>query len=341
MAHATQAPCPGCKRLLRFPAGRPDQTFRCKNCGTVIRLKGSRLSAPAARQPTMPDPIAPVVRPPSYGGRSRRLRWVVCLTVFLSAAVLAGFYLKATNSPLPGTAPALVPAVHPRPTAARPLDVVFPRRILAIAVNHYLYANPVSDGAPDRTIHALVQRMARVLRVPASQTIELSDTNPPEEFNKEDRGKPAAKARRKHTNPKHQRDASAAGRSGVQGNAPWETGRGADGRSIPGNMPCAGPHFRTLYRPHRRNRRGGVLGTPRRRAHRQGKPSSIELALRAVGKVQGPAEGADPGHVPPGSEPRIAAPGERAHDRLARSPFAEATRRCAGLVRLHIRAVFL
>ena len=51
----------------------------------------------------------------------------------------------------------------------------FPRRVLAIYVNNYLYANPVSPGSPGHNVHALVQRIGRVLRVPPSQMLVLSD----------------------------------------------------------------------------------------------------------------------------------------------------------------------
>jgi hypothetical protein len=113
----------------------------------------------------------------------------VLLSIFGLAAALAGAYLKTTSSHLPSTIPPLAPAVSPHPPSAQPVNVVLPRRFLAIAVNNYLYANPVNDASPGRNIHTLVERMARVLRVPTSQTIELSDTSPPEKLKEEDRGK--------------------------------------------------------------------------------------------------------------------------------------------------------
>jgi hypothetical protein len=55
---------------------------------------------------------------------------------------------------------------------------VFPRRLLAISVNNYLYANPVSSGSPDRNAHTLAVRIADVLHVHPSQVVELCDSIP-------------------------------------------------------------------------------------------------------------------------------------------------------------------
>jgi hypothetical protein len=52
---------------------------------------------------------------------------------------------------------------------------VFPRRLLAISVNDYLYANPVSAGPPGRGFHALLDRLTTVLHIPPSQVIALGD----------------------------------------------------------------------------------------------------------------------------------------------------------------------
>lgn len=75
-----------------------------------------------------------------------------------------------------------------------PKEIIFPRRLLAISANNYLYANPVSAGAfdddsglfhdpktttPDRTIHAISQRFAEFMHVPPTQFVELSDAAPP------------------------------------------------------------------------------------------------------------------------------------------------------------------
>jgi hypothetical protein len=63
----------------------------------------------------------------------------------------------------------------PEVQAATSASIGFRRRALAICVNNYLYANPVSYGAPDRNVHLLLTRLERVLRIPHTQVLELSD----------------------------------------------------------------------------------------------------------------------------------------------------------------------
>jgi hypothetical protein len=55
----------------------------------------------------------------------------------------------------------------------------FPRRALAICVNNYQYANPVSYGEPGHNVHSLMERISDVLHIAPSQVIELSDAAPP------------------------------------------------------------------------------------------------------------------------------------------------------------------
>jgi hypothetical protein len=54
----------------------------------------------------------------------------------------------------------------------------FPRRALAIAVNHYLYANPVAYGGPGANTGAMLGALNRYLRFPNTQLMELSDGAP-------------------------------------------------------------------------------------------------------------------------------------------------------------------
>jgi hypothetical protein len=95
----------------------------------------------------------------------------------------------ADTPPPEAAAPKPKPAKEPE---ALPANTVFPRRILAISVNNYLYANPVSYGQPgedgpipagrgkrsDRGIHGLLQKLGEALHVSESQRIELSDSAP-------------------------------------------------------------------------------------------------------------------------------------------------------------------
>lgn len=54
-------------------------------------------------------------------------------------------------------------------------DPDFPRRMLAIYVSNYWYANPVSYGDGDLSAGALMRRLGTVLRIPDGQVCELSD----------------------------------------------------------------------------------------------------------------------------------------------------------------------
>jgi hypothetical protein len=79
-----------------------------------------------------------------------------------------------------GTAgvPASRPDKNPGPIEASPSPSknIYPRRALAISVNNYLYANPVNYGAMGRDVNSLLDRMCRVLHIPANQVVELSDS---------------------------------------------------------------------------------------------------------------------------------------------------------------------
>jgi hypothetical protein len=54
----------------------------------------------------------------------------------------------------------------------------FPRRVLAISANNYLYANPVSYGPPGHDFHSLVEQLTDALHIAPEQVIELSDGVP-------------------------------------------------------------------------------------------------------------------------------------------------------------------
>jgi hypothetical protein len=82
-----------------------------------------------------------------------------------------------------GTTPSAEKAVGPPP---------FPRRILAISIGNYLFANPLNNGAvngdieainpkpglPESGFHKVLNQLADSLHVPSSQVVELSDTAP-------------------------------------------------------------------------------------------------------------------------------------------------------------------
>jgi hypothetical protein len=156
------------------------------------------------------QPIITIKRP------SRGLGWQGNLILLAFLALIAGIgYVnrerlaqswRQLRADLPGPAgqgnnesedPDSKDGEHPKPRegpkAAVPAQIQFPRRILAVSVNNYLYANPVSSGSsdddlavppddtfkrPDRSFHAILTRFAEVMHVPPGQVVELSDAAP-------------------------------------------------------------------------------------------------------------------------------------------------------------------
>jgi hypothetical protein len=158
------------------------------------------LQAPVGFQPPAPSIESELKDEVLFGGdeaivhsplhrRRRRGRWLMLgiLCGFLVGAGIAGYWfrdsLKKFGSELAelaedksseqttGAAEKEVPATAKVPTT------VFPRRVLAICVNNYVYANPVGYGEPGLDLRALLERLTRVLHVPANQVTELSDAS--------------------------------------------------------------------------------------------------------------------------------------------------------------------
>jgi hypothetical protein len=68
-----------------------------------------------------------------------------------------------------------------QPGAEKPADKVaipkgsYPRRLLAISVNNYAYANPVSYGSDDRAVDTIIRQFAELMKVPDDQVTLLGD----------------------------------------------------------------------------------------------------------------------------------------------------------------------
>ncbi|MCS6852334.1 MAG: hypothetical protein NZ700_14310 [Gemmataceae bacterium] len=75
------------------------------------------------------------------------------------------------------------PSKKPDKKPAEQALTIFPRRLLVVSVNNYLYANPVQYGfrigEVDRTTLSLVARLASWLHIDRSQWILVSDSAPP------------------------------------------------------------------------------------------------------------------------------------------------------------------
>ncbi|HLJ93069.1 MAG TPA: hypothetical protein VKU02_07740 [Gemmataceae bacterium] len=201
MASVVEATCPGCKKTLRIPADWVHKTLRCKKCGATVQITQSVSSTPTepssgtvAPELTVPEEKAfalnqdgPIICLPAAGQSSRGFRTSAFVLGCALLSILGIAMAYRFWPPVPQTA--TIPALPKKNSSLPPVAkmVPFPRRILAISVNDYLYANPV--GALNA--HALVERLVKVLHVPISQVIELSDAGPRKSQGTQDKGKAA------------------------------------------------------------------------------------------------------------------------------------------------------
>lgn len=56
-----------------------------------------------------------------------------------------------------------------------PAEPKYPRRMLAISINHYLYANPIHFGSNRRNVNAVIDRFVNRFHIPADQAILVTD----------------------------------------------------------------------------------------------------------------------------------------------------------------------
>ncbi|MFN4261172.1 MAG: caspase domain-containing protein [Gemmataceae bacterium] len=153
-------------------------------------------AAPPVAAPVMQGGFEPLVRVDGLGttGRKYRRRGN---SVWPKVAVLSFFFLvfAAGAFGLWKYYPSLTEAASNRPATNQvahddlmPNDLPgaagkFPRRMLVVSVNNYLYANPVNYGSKvgnyhDRTMHSLIDRLGKYMHVDQSQIYLLSDSAP-------------------------------------------------------------------------------------------------------------------------------------------------------------------
>jgi len=129
----------------------------------------------------------PIVSVSSRYRRSRRSRWIALGIILLLLGIGGGAasyfwtHLRQLGASLRA---ALDEDSSKRgPSAANdkppPAREVFPRRVLAICVHNYLYANPVAYGTEDNSVGALLDRLGSALHIEPSQIVELSDAAVP------------------------------------------------------------------------------------------------------------------------------------------------------------------
>jgi hypothetical protein len=208
MPPAIQTTCPGCKKSLRVPARYIDQPVRCRHCGQIIRVKSSlkefqnltsrepgtsaasACATPSEDEALLPLGADPLVRTRDYLRRSRRRKWIILIVICIAGGAAAAGYTYRTRvgkwaeemraSAEDRDPPKLNNALRQVP----PASPGFPRRALAICVNNYLYANPVSYGEPGHDLHSLMEQLSSALHIPPPQMIELSDAASPKEVPK-------------------------------------------------------------------------------------------------------------------------------------------------------------
>jgi hypothetical protein len=224
MNQIVRAACPGCHRPLSIPANWTGHSVRCKHCGTGMHVRRRdavpmATAADAGPVPTwepLPEYTPPITGPaPATNGQAKsyvsaydtRDRYTgqgtyrprskglptKALAVGLTFLVLVGgglvvaaikpdlFKSKPTTTVVSNDDPkGGTPAPGESPAAA----AGFPRRLLAISIHSYLYANPIHNGATkgfaeeeiNRTgTDAAVRRLAQSWRVPKDQIYHLTD----------------------------------------------------------------------------------------------------------------------------------------------------------------------
>lgn len=205
------AKCPNCGSALRVPRNWVGQAIRCGKCrqGLVARPESiaKRTSkptnnsvsvngqaaddlafwddGPAAFAEFSPEgfPIQPIPRSGPYSPVKSRAKWIAASAVFLVLSVIAGIIianrdqLSADNSAKSKSPPKVDKA------GSKEFDksVVektgpFPRRMLAISINQYLYANPTLYGSLTKNMSVLLDRLGEKWRIPRDQLYLLTDS---------------------------------------------------------------------------------------------------------------------------------------------------------------------
>lgn len=208
MSQIVQAPCPGCRRVLRIPVEWVQQPLRCKHCALVIQARPRPAGAGATAStftPSVAPPVNGTSEPLAFAFDSPDTTSVVrrrraAGTGWTKLAVAAGcalavlctlgyFVWPELRALLHGTVPIDSGAIvegdgtgsnsSTRPVSTPkelPADAPFPRRALVVGVSNYVYANPVSyflgKGGGE---HQPLERIAALLRIHPEQMVELSD----------------------------------------------------------------------------------------------------------------------------------------------------------------------
>jgi hypothetical protein len=222
MNQIVRAACPGCHRRLSIPANWTDHSVRCKHCGTGMHVRrrdavpmAMAADGPAPSWEPLPDDTPPMPSPApatngqvktyvsaydtrdrytgqgTYRRRSRGLPTkAIALGLTFLVLVGGGLVVAAIKPDLFKSKPTTTVANNDEskggtatPGEAPATAGGFPRRLLAISIHSYLYANPIHNGASgfaedegNRTgTDAAVRRLAQGWRVPKDQFYHLTD----------------------------------------------------------------------------------------------------------------------------------------------------------------------
>lgn len=139
-----------------------------------------------------PATAAIIAAPPRRRRSNSWLTWVFAFSLIGFCIVLAGgtiwwvrhYWLAAANTDRDFDGGLRAGATADDESQARKPTTDFPRRLLAIGVHNYIFANPTSYGFDPaglikRDFGKTVEKLASRFRIPESQVFELSDGAPP------------------------------------------------------------------------------------------------------------------------------------------------------------------
>jgi hypothetical protein len=193
--------CPACQKPVQFSSDQLDQSLTCESCGASFRPKArsrpgadTQTQAPKSqeewqRMAEMPaEPVLLSTPSAAFRPQTNKSKFIVgAVVVLLLGVVGAGAFMnrehlsrgttteqKKNLPPQQTQKPDEKNKPEPEPEL-RSKTAAFPRRMLAISINQYLYANPILFGATQRSPAALLDRLADKWRIPRDQLYLLTD----------------------------------------------------------------------------------------------------------------------------------------------------------------------
>lgn len=196
--------CPGCRKPLRVPKDWVGRTMRCKHCRATIQARPKTSAAPtmdvlaadtndieswaedaAPFTEFSPEgfPIEPMLRREPYRPRRSNAKWIIGGLIAFMLTTIAGVLianrgrLAAGNGSDQKKKVVVADRNDGKPPPVKVPDKIgpFPRRMLAVSINNYLYCNPVLFGSATRSVAVLLERLGDKWRIPRDQLFLLTD----------------------------------------------------------------------------------------------------------------------------------------------------------------------